>query len=181
MTAKDSTDEVFGEIAAAGATAAWNIANYVMDKCWLTHAGANLQGFGKLGDGAGPLYALFSGPVSSKRPPNAGVATTQSRRLPKEDADQINKDGRQTDPRTKKRAMVAKWAVSEAAFAPVDGKTTKLVFKFEDVFHGNRRDVDERTRRDVYDSENELYLHHSIILWSGHIDLRYFYSWSFKV
>ena len=54
MTAKDSTDGVFGDIAAAGATAAWNIANYVMDGCRLTHAGANLQKFGNLGDGVGP-------------------------------------------------------------------------------------------------------------------------------
>ena len=89
VTAKDSADGVFGDIAKAGATAGWNIANYVMDGCRLTHAGANLQGFGNLGDGSGPLYASSSGPVSSRRPANAGVATTQSRRLPKEDADQI--------------------------------------------------------------------------------------------
>ena len=78
-----------------------------MDRCRLTHAGANLQGFGNLGDGARPLYASSSGSVSSRRPPNAGVATTQSRRLPKEDADQINNDGRQTA-KTNKRAKVAK-------------------------------------------------------------------------
>ena len=90
MTAKDSPDGVFDDIAAAGATAAWKIANYVMDGCRLTHAGANLQGFGNLEDEAGPLYALSSGPVLSNRPPNAGVATTQSRRLPNKDAEQIN-------------------------------------------------------------------------------------------
>ena len=80
---------MFGDIAAAGVTAAWNIDNYVMDGCRITHAGANLQGYINLEDKRGPLYALFSGPVSSRRPPNAGVATTQSRRQPKEDADQI--------------------------------------------------------------------------------------------
>ena len=99
---------MFGNIAAAGATAAWNIANYVMDGCRLTHAGVNLQGFGNLGSGAGPLFVSLSGPVSSRRPPNAGVVTTQSRRLPKKDSDQINKDNRQSDPRTNKRAKVAK-------------------------------------------------------------------------
>ena len=157
MTAKDSTDKVFGDIAAAGATAAWNIANYVMDGCRLTHAGANLHGFGNLGDGAWPLYVSFSGPVSSRRPPNAGVPTTQSRRLPKEDADQINKDGRQTDPRTNKRAKVAKWAVAEVAAARADEKKTKHVSKSDDVFDGGRRDVDERTWRYLDDSDDELY------------------------
>ena len=48
-----------------------------------THAGANLQGCGNLGDGAGPMYASSSGPVSSRHPPNARFATTQSRRMPK--------------------------------------------------------------------------------------------------
>ena len=128
-----------------------------MDGCRLTHAGANLLGFGNLGDGAGPLYASSSGPVSSKRPPNAGVAITQSRRLPKEHADQINKDGRQTDSRTNKRAKVVKWAVSEAAAARANGKTTKRVSKSDDVFDGGRRDVDERTRLALDDSDDELY------------------------
>ena len=36
MTAKDSADEVLGDIAAAGATAAWNIANFVLDGFGLT-------------------------------------------------------------------------------------------------------------------------------------------------
>ena len=128
-----------------------------MDGCRLTHAGANLQGFWNLGDGAGPLYASLSGPVSSRRPPNAGVATTQSRRLFKEDADKINQDGRQTDPRTIKRTKVAKWTVSEAAAARADGKKTTRVFKSDDVFDGSRRDVYERTRRDFDDSDDELY------------------------
>ena len=157
MTAKDSTDGVFGDIAATGATAAWNIANYVMDGRRLTHAGANLQGFGNLGDWAGPLYASSSGPASSRRPPNAGVATTQSRRMPKEDADQINKDGRQTDPRTNKRAKIAKLAVSEAEAARADGKKTKRLSKSDDVLDRGRRDVDERTRRDLDDYDDELY------------------------
>ena len=60
------------------------------DGCGLTHAGADLQGFGNMRDGAEPLYASTSGPVSSGRPANAEVQNTQPRRLPKEDADQIN-------------------------------------------------------------------------------------------
>ena len=127
-----------------------------MDGCGLIHAGA-IQGFGNLGDGAGPLYASSSGPVLSRRPPNAGVATTQSRRLPKKDVDQINKDGHQTDPRTNKRANLAKWAVSEAAAARSDKKKTKRVSKSDDVLDGCRRYVDERTRRDLDDSDDELY------------------------
>ena len=128
-----------------------------MDGFRLTHAGANLQGFENLGDGAGTRNASSSGPVTSRRPPNAGVTTTQSRRLHKEDADQINKEGRQTDPRTNKRAKVAKWAVSEAAAARADGKKTKRVSKSDDVFDGSRRDLDERTRRDLDDSDYKLY------------------------
>ena len=31
----------FGDIAAAGTIAAWNISNFVMDICKLPHAGAN--------------------------------------------------------------------------------------------------------------------------------------------
>ena len=110
-----------------------------------------------LGDGAGPLYASSSGPVSSRRPPNPGVATTQSRRLPKEDAEQINKDCRQTDSRTNKRAKVAKLAVSEAAASRADGKKTKRMSKSDAVFDGGRRDVGERTRRDLDDTDDEFY------------------------
>ena len=145
MTAKDSADRVLGDIAAAGATAAWNIANFVLDAYGLTHAGADLQGFGNLGDGAGPLYASNFGPVSNGRPANAGIATTQSRRMPKEDADQIKEGDRQTDPRTSKRAKVAKWAVSEAAAARATGKKLKRVSKSDHVLDGCRRDVDART------------------------------------
>ena len=157
MTAKDSADGVLGDLTAAGATADWKIANVLLGGCGLTHARADLQGFGNLGDGTGPLYASNSGPVFNGRLANAKVATTQSRRLPKENADQINKDSRQTDPRTNKRAMVAKWAVSEAVAASADGKNTKRVSKSDDVLAGGRRDVDERTRRDFDDSDDELY------------------------
>ena len=108
LTANDSTDEVFGDIAAAGATAAWKIAIYFIGFCELTNAKAYLQKFGNLGDEAGPLYASFTSPVSSKRPANAGGATTQSRCLLNEDVDKINKDSRQTDLWTNKRAKVAK-------------------------------------------------------------------------
>ena len=62
-----------------------------MDGRGLTHARDNLQGFGNIGDETGPLYASSSGPVLSRRPENAGVASTQSRRLPKQDADLITK------------------------------------------------------------------------------------------
>ena len=128
-----------------------------MDGCGLTHAGANLQGFGNLRDKAGPLHASSSGPVSSRRPANAGVATTQSYRLPKKDADQINKEGRHTDPRANKRAKVAKLAVSEAAAACAEGKKTKRVSNSDYVHDGGRRDVDERIRCDLDDSDDELY------------------------
>ena len=150
VTAKDSAVKVLGDIAAAGATAAWNIANFVMDG-W----GLNLQEFGNLGDGAWPLSASAAGPVSSRRPANAGVATTQSRRLPKEHANQINKKGRQTDPRTNKRAKVAKWAVSKAAAARADVKKTTRMSKSDDVLDGGRRDVEERSRRDLEESDNK--------------------------
>ena len=114
MTAKDSADGVLGDIAATGATAAWNIANFVVDGCGFNYAGADLQGFYNIADGAGPLYASNSGPVSNGRLAHAGVATTQSRRLPKENAEQIKEGDRQSDPRTNIRATVAKWTVSEA-------------------------------------------------------------------
>ena len=97
MTAIDSAHKLLGEIAAAGVTAAWNIANLVLDGCGNTHAAADLRGFGNLRDGSGPLCVTSSGTVSSGLAANAGVATSQSCRLPKEDADQINKEGRLTD------------------------------------------------------------------------------------
>ena len=154
MTAKDSADGVLGEITVAGATAAWKISNVVLSGCKLTHAGVYLQGFGNLGDEAGPLYTSNSGAVCNGGFPNAWVATTQSCGLPKENADQI-KEGRKTDPRTNKRCKVAKWAVSEAAAARADGKKTKRVTKSDDVLDGGRRDVDERTRRNLDESDNE--------------------------
>ena len=155
MTAKDSADGVLGDISAACATAAWNIANVVLDKCGLIHAGADLQGFGNLKDRAWPFDASSSGQVSNGRFANAGVATTQSRRLPKKDADQINKKNRNTDSRTNKRAKVAKWSVSEAAVARAVGKKPKRSFKSDEDLDGNRRDVDERTRRDLDESDDE--------------------------
>ena len=155
MTAKDSADGVLSDIAAAGATAAWNIANVVLDGRGLTHAGADLQGFGNLGDRAKPLYSSSSGPVSNRLFANAEVATTQSRRLPKKDADQINKEGRNTDSRTNKRAKVAKWSVSEASVARAVGKKAKRSFKSDDDLDGSRRYVDERTRRDLDESDDE--------------------------
>ena len=43
MTAQDSADKLLMDIAEAGATAAWNIVNFVLDKCKLIYAGADLQ------------------------------------------------------------------------------------------------------------------------------------------
>ena len=146
MTAKDSADGMLGDIAAANATAAWNIAHFVLNKCRFTHAGADLQGFGNFGDGTRPLYASNSGPVSNGRPTHVGLARTQSRCLPKENANQIKECNGQTDPRTNKRSTVEKWTVSEAAAARVTGKKLKRVSKSDDVLDGCCRDLDERTR-----------------------------------
>ena len=143
------------DIAAADANAAWNIANFVFDGCGLTHAGANLHGVGYVGDGAEHLSASTTGSGSSVRFANAGVATTQSRRMPKKDADPINDKGRQTDSRTNKRSKVAKWAVSEVASASLVGQKQKRRDKSNDVLDGNRRDVDERTLRVLDESDNE--------------------------
>ena len=79
----------------------------------------------------------------------------QSRRLPKEDADQINKEGRKTDSRMNKRARVAKWSVSEAVVARTVGRKPKRIFKSDDDLDGSRRDVDERTRCDLDESDDE--------------------------
>ena len=57
MTAKDSAHRVLRNITAAGVTTAWKIINYVLDGCGLTHAWANLQEVGNLGDEAGLMYA----------------------------------------------------------------------------------------------------------------------------
>ena len=154
MTAKDSADGVLGDLSAAGATAAWKIANVVLGWCRLNHAGADLQGFGNLGDGAKFLYASNSGLISNGRIANAVVATTQSCCLPKEHADQIKEGDRQTDPRTNKRAKVAKWTVSEAAAARATRKL-KRVSKFDDVLDGRGRDVNDRIRRDLDESDDE--------------------------
>ena len=78
MTAKDSADGVLRDIAEAGATEAWNIANFFMDKCVLTHAGATMRGFLNLGDRVGLMYASNSGRVSKGRPAKAGVAPKQT-------------------------------------------------------------------------------------------------------
>ena len=141
MTAKDSADGVLRDITAAGASTAWKIASFVLDGCGLTHAGADMQGIENLGDGTRPLNASNSGPVSNGRPANAKVATTQNYRLPKDNTDQIKEGGRKTDPRTNKRAKVAKWTVSEAAAARATGKL-KRVSKSDDLLDGCRRDVD---------------------------------------
>ena len=90
MTAKDSADKLLGDIAAAGGTAATNIANFLLDGCGLTRAGADMQRFGNFGDGAGPLYDSNSGPVSSGGAAYAGGASKQSR-LPKEDGIKLQK------------------------------------------------------------------------------------------
>ena len=154
MTAKDSANKVLCNIAATGATAAWNIANFVMDGCQLTHAEANLQKFWNLTDGAKPLYASFAGPVLNRRFASAGFATTQIRRLPKEHANQINKEYCKTDPRTNKRAKFAKLVVSKTATVCANRTKTKQVSKFDDVLDGGRRDHDERTLRDFNESDD---------------------------
>ena len=154
MTAKDSADGVFGDLTAAGATAALKIDKVVLGGCELTHAGADLQGFGNVEGGAKHLYASNSGPVSNRRLAIAGVATTQCCDFPKENADQVKEGYRQTDHRTNKRAKVAKWTVSEAAFARATGKVNR-VSKSDDVLNGRRRDVGERTRRDLDESDYE--------------------------
>ena len=143
------------DIAAAGDSVAWNIGNFVLDGCGLTHAIAYLQGVGNVKEEAGPQYASTSGTRSSGRVANAGVATTQSRRMPKEDTDQINDDGRQTDPRTNIRAKVAKCSVLDAVSARLVGKQPKRSCKSDDALDGDCRDVGEHTRRDLDESYSE--------------------------
>ena len=157
MTAKDSTDEVFGDIAAAGATAAKNIANYVMDGCRLTHAGANLQGFENLRDGAGPLYASSSGSVSNRRFPNVGVATTQGRRLPKKTRIKSTKTAVKPIFRRINAPRFQNGQYQKLQPPALTEKKTKRVSKSDDVFDGGRRHVNEQTQRDLDDSDNELY------------------------
>ena len=127
VIAKDSADGVLGDIAAAGATAAHNIANFLLDGIGITRAGADMQGLGFLGSGDGPIHVVerTSLPVSIGRPAYAGGASKQSRRLPKEDADKIKEEsGHIADPRTKQRAKVAKRTVSEAAATLGIGKSS---------------------------------------------------------
>ena len=51
--------------------------------------------------------------------------------------------------------MVAKWAVSEAAAARATGKKSKSVRKSDDVLDCCLHDLDECTRRDHNDADNE--------------------------
>ena len=127
----------------------------MLDGCGLTQAGANLQGVGNVEDGAEPLYASTTGPGLSGLCANAGVATTQSRRMPNEDPDQINDEVCQIDSWTNKRSKIAKWAVSEVASASLVGQKPKRSCKSNDVLDGDRRDVDEHTRRVLDESDNE--------------------------
>ena len=67
MRAKDSADGMLGDIVAAGATAAHNIANFLLDGCGLTRAGEDLQKLGNLKSGDGPIRVVerTSDPVST--------------------------------------------------------------------------------------------------------------------
>ena len=140
-----TANRVLGDIAAAGASEVWNITNFVLDKCKLIYAGANLQGVGNVGAGAGLQYALTFGSSSNGRFADAGVETTQSFRMPEEDAYQINDEGRQTDPWTKKSTTVDKWVISDATSLRLVETKPKRSCKTNDVLDGDRRDVDERT------------------------------------
>ena len=71
---------------------------------------------------------------------------------PKKSRIKSKKGDRQTDHRTNKRAKVTKWTVSEAAVARSTGKI-KRVSTSDDVLNGRRRNVDERTRRDLDESD----------------------------
>ena len=155
MTEKDSEDKVHWDVTAAGATAWWKIVNVVPYGYGLTHDKADLQRFGNLVDKAWPLYASNSGPVTNGRFANDEVATTQSCCLLKENADQIKKGGSHTDLRKNKRAKIAKCTVSEAAATRVTGKMLKRVSISDDVLDGCHRDVDERTRRDLIESDDK--------------------------
>ena len=82
-----------------------------------------------------------------------GVAITNSRRMPKEDADRINDENRQIDFRKNKHFKVAKWTVSEVASPSLVGKQPKRSCKWNDVFDGDCPDVDEQTWR-VFDKSD---------------------------
>ena len=105
MITKYSADRVLGDIIVAGATLANNIASFLLDNCEVTRAGANIQRLEILDSGDGLFYVvertLFS--VLTERFTYAWGASEQSRRLPKEDADQIKNIGSQTDRITNKR------------------------------------------------------------------------------
>ena len=79
------------------------------------------------------------------------------RNLPKENSNQIKKEKscHLDDPRTTKRAKVAKRAVSEAAATFGIGKKLKRVCKSDDILDGCRNDVDERTRRNPDEADDE--------------------------
>ena len=158
MTANDSA--VLGDIAAAGATAAHNIANFLLEGCGLTRAGADLQGLGNLGSGDVPFNVVErTSDLVSTKPFKLfdSVFNGCGRRLPKENANQIKKEEswHLADPRTNKRAKVAKWAVSKASATRGSGKELKRVCKSDDVLDNGRCDVDERTRRHPDEADDE--------------------------
>ena len=101
------------------------------------------------------MHASNSGPVCDGRPTIAGVASTLSLRLFKENADHVKEGDPQTDLWTKQSVKVAKWTVSEAAAARVTGKKLKRVFKSKDVLDGCRRYEDEGTRHNLYESDDD--------------------------
>ena len=84
MTAKDSSDGLLGDIAAVVANAVNSFTTYLLDGCGLSHGGANLQGFGNYGDGAGYVSGSASTRATSECTTHAVSATTQNSRRPKE-------------------------------------------------------------------------------------------------
>ena len=131
----------------------------MLDGCGLTRAGADLQGLRNLGSGDGPFNVVErTSDLVSTKPFKLfdSVFNGSGRRLPKENANQIKKEEscHLADPRTKERA-VAKWAVSKAAATRGSGKKLKRVCKSDDVLDNGRRDVDERTRRDLDEADDE--------------------------
>ena len=151
MTAKDSADGLLENIAAAGATTVHSFANFLLDGCGLTRAGADLQQIGNLGNGDGLIHIVKrnSNPVSTKpfKLFESVFNESRRRRLPKENANQINKEENSlfSDPRTKKRAKVTKRAVSAAAATVGIGQKHKRWWKSDDVLEGCRHEVDEFT------------------------------------
>ena len=80
-TATNSENGVLEEIAATGASAAYNFANFVLDGCELTHAKAYLKKVENIGDGVGFVYAFKTKSSSRGRFANAKDATPQSCRM----------------------------------------------------------------------------------------------------